>query len=255
MIWRLIATIFVAFTTTLTTWSFAQTSDINVFAASSLRESFTELAKVFERINRTRVNLSFAGSQILRTQIEAGASADVFASADEVQYLPLVQQAIFEPGILFVRNQLVLITSLQSNVHSIADLVRPGIRLVLGSASVPAGTYAREALANLSSQARYGPRFSERVLQNLVSEEPNVRSVLLKVSLGEADAGIVYVTDITPETRGRVREIAVFSLPTARYFIGSRRNASRAAHAFVDFVRSRAGQVILARWRFLPAKL
>lgn len=233
---------------------------LTVFAAASLTDAFTELGTALERANPgTRIVFNFAGSPTLRTQLEQGARADVFASADEP-----TMEAIYRQGLLagsprlFALNRLVVITPAQHPraLEGLQDLARPGLKLVLARSDVPAGNYARQALARMSQNPAFGGAFAERVLANVVSEEPNVRQIVTKVQLGEADAGMVYATDVSAGVREVVRSILIpeeFNV-IARYPIAVVKNAPNetGARAFVDYVLSPAGQAILAKHAFTP---
>jgi molybdate transport system substrate-binding protein len=234
-----------------------QQQTITVFAAASLTDAFTELGQAFEKRNGARVVFQFAGSQTLKTQLENGARADAFASADSTQFDPLVRAGWLEPGVVFARNRLVVITPKRGvgRVKTLLDLGASGVRLVIAQENVPVGRYTLQVLENLSKTAPYGMDFSARVLRNVVSEETNVRQVALKVHLGEADAGIVYATDVTPPLAPSVLQIAIPARANviAAYPIGLVRNASNpsGARALIAFVRSSEGQTVLRRWGFL----
>jgi molybdate transport system substrate-binding protein len=232
---------------------------LTIFTAASLTEAFKEMGANIEQANPgTRVIFNFAGSPTLRTQLAQGARADVFASADE----PNMQGAQKEGTVaseprLFVRNQLVAIVPAANpfQVMRLQDLAKPGVKLVLTNKEVPVGNYARQALAKMSQDAAFGPDFATRVLANLVSEETNVKQVVAKVQLGEAHAGIVYSSDVTPAVRGAVQ---VLSIPEpfnviAHYPIAVVRDAPNVAgaRAFIDYVLSPAGQAILTKHGFL----
>lgn len=234
----------------------AQAASLTVFAASSLQDALTEIGRNFDRQAGGRTTFNFAGSQVLRTQLEQGARADVLASANAAQYAPLVRAGQVEAGVTFARNRLSVIAPAGgTRVRSLADLARPGVRLALAAPGVPAGDAARAALERLGKSGRYGPDFAARVQANVVSLEPNVRQVALKVQLGQADAAFVYRSDVTPELRGAVRVLALpdaVNLPLA-YPIGVVRGSRNEAQAraFIAYVRSPAGQVILRKWGFL----
>jgi molybdate transport system substrate-binding protein len=232
---------------------------LTIFTAASLTEAFKEMGDNIEQANPgTKVTFNFAGSPTLRTQLAQGARADVFASADE----PNMQGAQKEGTIaseprLFVRNQLVAIvpTANPAQVMRLQDLAKPGVKLVLTNKEVPVGNYSRQALAKMSQDAAFGPEFAPRVLANLVSEETNVKQVVAKVQLGEADAGMVYSSDVTPAVRGAVQALAIpepFNV-IANYPIAVVRDAPNAAgaRAFIDYVLSPAGQAILTKHGFL----
>ena len=225
---------------------------LNVFAASSLTEAFQDMETSFESAYPgTDVVLVFAGSQILRLQIEQGAHADIFASANARHAESLERAGLVGSRTVFAGNELVVIVPPDNpaGIESFGDL--PGSeRLVIGTEHVPAGAYAREALHRATGD--YGARFETEVLGSVVSEESNVRLVRAKVELGVADAAIVYRTDATP---GRVRMIP---LPPganvrARYEIGTVTGGANpgGAERWLDFVASAEGQEILARRGFL----
>jgi molybdate transport system substrate-binding protein len=235
---------------------------LTVFTAASLTEAFKEMGANIEQANPgTRVIFNFAGSPTLRTQLVQGARADVFASADEPNMQGAQQEGTIasEPR-LFVRNQLVAIVPAAnpSQVMRLQDLAKPGVKLVLTNKEVPVGNYARQALAKMSQDAAFGPDFATRVLANLVSEETNVKQVVAKVQLGEAHAGIVYSSDVTPAVRGAMQ---VLSIPEpfnviAHYPIAVVREAPNVtgARAFIDYVLSPAGQAILTKHGFLAVE-
>ncbi len=231
----------------------SQNQSLTIFAASSLTESFTEIGREFSKESGVAVRFQFAGSQILRTQLENGAKADVFASADTNTKL----EKILEPPQIFARNRLIVITPKRglARVKTLADLAQPNVKLVIAQATVPVGIYTRQMLKNLQATKRFGANFESQVLKNVVSEESNVRQVALKVRLGEADAGVVYATDVTPELRANVIEIAIPERQNvvASYPIAVLREATNknAARDFTAYVLGLAGQGILHKWGFI----
>lgn len=233
----------------------AQAARLTVFAAASLTDAFTELGRAFDAQTGNATTFSFAGSQALRAQLEQGARADVYASANAAQFEPLVRAGLLAPGQAFVKNRLAIIAPRGNPaVATLNDLGRPGVKLVLADPSVPVGDLARRLLAAVGKSGAYGQDFAARALKNVVSEEPNVRQVALKVGLGQADAAVVYRSDITPSLQSRVRVIALPSRfnQSAVYPLGILRDAREpaAAQAFVKFVLSPAGQKILRQWGF-----
>lgn len=170
-------------------------TELMVFTAASLTDLVQEYAKNFEANNPgVTVKVNAAGTQQLRTQLEQGATADVFLSADVSHINALKEEKLVREPVVLAHNSIVLIVSEKSDFQptSLADLTKPH-RLVLANEQVPAGKYARKVLENLN--ALYGPDYKEKVFKNVVSEETDVRQVLTKVSLGEADCGMVYATD------------------------------------------------------------
>jgi len=228
---------------------------LRVLAAASLTDSFNEIAAAFDKAHPgSKVELSFAGSQVLRTQIEQGAPADVFASADLVHAEALKTSGFLKAYDVFARNALVVVAATgKGRVDRIEDLAGPGVKIVIAGPTVPAGRYAREVIANLARSGAYGKDLEARVKANIVSEETNVRVVLSKVALGEADAGLVYRTDATA-AGDKVRTLTIPDEHNvvAEYPIGVLVGSAdaRRAQAFMDFVTSAAGQAILHRHGF-----
>ncbi|HZJ10700.1 MAG TPA: molybdate ABC transporter substrate-binding protein [Trueperaceae bacterium] len=249
----LMATAGVLLTASLTSLATAQT--LTVFAASSLTESFEELAVLFEREHPgVDVNLNLAGSAILALQVIEGAPADVFASADlrQLQRVAAAGLVADEPTV-FARNRLVVVAAKGSGVETFADLADKGLVLVMAGPSVPAGHYAREAIT--SADAARGDDFATKVMANVVSEEQNVRLVAAKVALGEADAGIVYATDAAVFPQLRSVRIPSEHDPLASYAIAvvSGGRQVELARAFVAMVTSEAGAAVLAAHGFSTA--
>jgi molybdate transport system substrate-binding protein len=231
---------------------------ITVFAASSLTDAFTELGAAFEAANpESSVEFSFAGSPALVTQIQEGAPADVLATAAQSNMDDALSSGIVVyAGAVFARNRLALIVPSDNpaGIQSPYDLDNDGLRLVLAGEEVPAGRYAREALDEMESAPEGSPGFRDAVLANLVSEATNVREVITAVQLGEADAGIVYVTDVTAAedvTQVLIPDDVnvIASYPIA---VTSDAGSPEIARAFIDFVLSDAGQEILESYGFLP---
>ena len=225
-------------------------SEITVLAAASLTGAFTRIGAEFERANPdVTVRFSFGPSDGLATQILEGAPADVFAPASP-KYMDQVRSD--GPGVTdqvdFARNTLAVIVPSDNPAHiaSLDDLARSGVKLVLAAVGVPAGDYARGVLANAGIQ--------EGALANVVSNEEDVKGVVQKVLLGEADAGIVYRTDVTPDISARVREISIpdgMNIATYPIAVIDGSGHTLVAEAFVRFVTGR-GQATLRTFGFLP---
>jgi molybdate transport system substrate-binding protein len=211
---------------------------LTVYAAASLTD-------VFPRIDRA-ARYSFAGSDQLAYQIGEGARADVFAAASPKYPKQLYAAGLVEKPRAFATNELVLIVPRENNagIHSVFDLRRAGLRIVIAAKGVPAGDYTRKALAALGLGS---------VLKNVVSEEDDVKGVLAKVALGEADAGFVYRTDVVAAARDvlaiklphRARPSIVYTLAVVK---SSQHKA--AARAFVARVLGARGRVALRRAGF-----
>lgn len=233
-----------------------------VFAAASLADAFEAIAADFEADNPgVDVLFSFGGSSELAAQIAEGAPADVFASANTRQ-MTAAQAAgriDAEAPVTFARNKLTLIVPADNpaRIESLADLARPGLVLVIASEGVPVRDYTETMLARLAEDPDFGAAYVGAFRANIASEEPNVRQVAAKVALGEADAGIVYASDVTPDLRGSVLSFAIPDAVNtiAEYPIAALNDTPQPelAQAFVDAVVSAAGQAALETWGFLPA--
>lgn len=241
----------------------AQTNQtLTVFAAASLTNAFEQIAAAFEVEHPgVEVAFNFGGSSDLAAQIVEGAPADVFASANTKQ-MQAAQDAerISGEAQIFVQNRLVVIAPSDNpaEVTALRDLAKPGLKLVLAAPDVPVRDYTDAMLDKLAEDPAYGEDYRAAVLANLVSEEPNVRQVAAKIALGEADAGVVYISDVTRDIADQVLTIPVPDEVNmiAAYPIAITKDAAdpELAQAFVDFVLSDAGQVLLARWNFVPVR-
>jgi molybdate transport system substrate-binding protein len=245
-------------TTSSTTTPTPTPITLNVFAAASLTESFNEIAKAYQQQHpNVTIKPNYNGSQILEQQIANGGPADVFASADLANMQKASDAGLVDSSQVFVKNRLVVIvpTSNPGNITSLRDLAKKGVKIDLEATAVPAGKYSRQALANLSKSPDYGSGYANAVLANVVSEEQNVKAVVQKVQLGEADAGFVYRTDVTTAVAGKVK---VLDIPDpynviAQYPIAVVKSSAHAsdAQSFVDFVLSPSGQVLLKKYNFI----
>lgn len=214
---------------------------LTVFAAASLTD-------VLPKIDGSQ-RYSFGGSNTLAAQIEHGAPADVFASANTTLPNRLYAKSLCSKPVVFTRNTLVIVVprSNPARIRRIRDLTRRGVKVVLAGPGVPVGDYTLEVLKNA--------KLSPAVLANVVSRETDVREVLAKVALGEADAGFVYSTDAkTVSDRVAVVRVPAGAQPTVRYGMcvvsGSGDKAD--GQAFVARVLGKAGQAKLVAAGFLP---
>jgi len=211
---------------------------LTVFAAASLTEAF----QAFDSTE----TYSFAGSNTLAAQIKQGARADVFASASPQYTQDLFHAGLVERPVTFATNRLVLIVpkSNPAGLTSVYDLARKNVKLVVAAPAVPVGSYTRTVLRKLGLSS---------VLSKVVSQESDVKGVVGKVALGQADAGFVYVTDVKP-IAGDVAPIRIpaWAQPRVRYEIAVVSSSSQkaAARAWVARVRGKAGQAALARAGF-----
>lgn len=243
-------------------------TDLTVFAAASLTEAFGELADQFQEMHPgVRVQLNFAGSQQLAQQLGQGAPADVFASANDRQMEVAITAGRVVSGSaqVIAYNRLVVIVPSDNpaGLATLHDLAQPGLKLVVAAPAVPVGGYTLDFLEKASATVEYGATYSPTVLANVVSYEANVRGVLSKVMLGEADAGVVYTSDtggdMSGAAGGAANPVGRIEIPdelntVARYLIAPLADTAHpaVAQAFVDLVLSPEGQAALARHGFIP---
>jgi len=218
----------------------SRSSELTVFAASSLTNAFP-------KIDRS-ARFSFAGSNALAAQIKLGAPADVFASANMALPASLNRSRLCSKPVVFARNAIVLIVprSNPAKISTVHDLRKRGVKLVIAAPGVPVGAYTVHVLKALKLTS---------VLSHVVSRENDVREVLAKVALNEADAGFVYATDArTVPRKVRALKVPARAQPRIRYGICVVAASSQkpAAQAFVKRVLGRAGQRILVSYGFLP---
>ena len=229
-----------------------------MFAAASLTQSFEAVAAAFEEAHpQISVKLAFDGSQRLRVQLGHGAQADIFASADERQ-MSLAQESGLLAGeaVTFATNTLVVAVSSQAEtkVKSLTDLAQDDVRLVLAHPEVPAGRYAVDVIELMAKAPGFGPQYSAQILGNVVSHEPNVRGVLQKVALGEADSGFVYASDVVSAENISVLVVPEEANVAAIYPVAALRFAAekKSAETFIQFLTSPQGQRILHSHGFGP---
>jgi molybdate transport system substrate-binding protein len=233
-------------------------SAITVFAASSLTAAFKDIAAAYEATTPgAKVTLSFDSSATLETQIEQGAPADVFASADTTNPGKLVKANLAAGApINFAGNVLTIIVPVTGTpvVTKPEQIGQTGTKVVAAGDAVPITKYATQLVANLAKQPGYPANFVGQYNKNVVSKEDNVKGIVTKIELGEGDAGIVYVTDATASTK--VSQVTVppdANVPAtyAQVAVKASRNLV-GANSFMGFVTSPAGQAILAKYGFLP---
>ena len=230
------------------TGSAGGSTDLTVFAASSLTAAFTKIGTDFEAANPgTKVTFNFGSSTDLATQISSEGTADVFASASGTAMDTVAKDPGVEDRRDFVTNQLVIITPTDDpgGVSSLEDLAKPGLQVVLAAEGVPVGDYARQMLDEQG--------LTKDVMANVVSNEPDDASVVAKVHSGEADAGIVYTSDVaSSDVRGVT--IPDDQNVVATYPIAVVSGATQAdmAATFVGYVTGSQGQATLQQYGFGP---
>lgn len=239
----------------------AAKTDLTVYAAASLTSAFNEIEKSYEeKHGDVNVVYNFDGSQALRTQIEQGARADVFASASNSHMNALKNKGLMDNSTVktFTNNKLAVIVPKDNpaNINNLYDLMKPGVKIVTGTKDVPVGNYTLQILDKMSNNTAYGSDYKDKVMANVVSQETTVNHVVSKVALGEADAGFVYVSDVPADYRDRV---TVVSIPDefnviAVYPIGIPKDAEHPemAQSYIDYVMSEEGKEILRQSGFTP---
>ena len=229
-----------------------ESAPLQIFAAASLRDVFTDLKQQFESVYpESVIRLSFAGSHVLRLQIQNGAQADLFASAHQSHLDTLVQSGQVSAYAPFATNQIALITP-KGNPSSIQHYHElPKVkRLVLGSSDVPIGHYTEQLLSR--TRLRLGEPFHQTVMTKVVSRETNSRLVRAKVELGAADAAFVYHTDAISSAHVTTIPIAAEDNVEVRYYQGKLSTSTREATAkqWTSFIGSEAGRTILHKHGF-----
>jgi molybdate transport system substrate-binding protein len=232
---------------------------LKVFAASSLKTSFTAIQTQYQKAHsNVKIVYNFAGSQTLVQQITQGAPADVFAAADQAHMKTVVTAGLATSPQTFADNTLAIIIPASNPAHitSLNDLANKGVKIDVAASSVPVGSYTLQVLDKASKASGYGSAYESAVKANFVSQETEDTAIVQKVELDEVDAGIVYATDVTAAAASKVSFI---SIPTqfnviAQYPITVLKNATdtQDAQAFVQYILSSDGQAILAKYRFLP---
>src|SRR5260370_5975114 len=185
---------------------------LHVFAASSLTDSFNTMATKYHQLHpNVTIQPVYNGSQALEQQIANGAPADIFASADTTNIQKASQAGLVGTSQVFARNRLVVIIPVGNPGHisTLKDLARSRVKIDLAAPTVTVGKYALQWVANLANSPDYRSAYQDAVLKNVVSQEENVKAVVQKIQLGEADAGIVYVTDVTASASSQVSSLAI----------------------------------------------
>jgi molybdate transport system substrate-binding protein len=242
-----------------TTAAAPATGEVVVFAASSLTDAFNDMATAFQQANpNAKVTFNFGASSQLATQLGQGARADAFASADQTQMDNAKKaDAIAGPDTIFARNRLIIITPKDNpkKIAAVKDLGNDGVKFVTAQTNVPIGQYTTQMLDKASADASIGSDLKGKVEGNTVSKEDNVRQVVSKVQLGEADVAVVYSTDATPQARDQLQIIQVpdpYQVLAAYPIAVAKGGNSTGGEAWVTYVRGPQGQATLARWGFLP---
>ncbi len=231
---------------------------LTIYGAASLKAALDMAKTAYEAANPgTTLTISTDSSSALETQIEQGAPADVFLSADQTNPQKLVDKGLAGGDLVpFAANKLTIVvpTANPANITTPADLAKPGVKVIAAGDTVPITKYATQLVANLATQAGYPADFVARYTGNIASKEDNVKALISKIELGEGDAGIVYVTDAKASDKVKTIDVPdAANVPAA--YDGVVVKASRnpvAAKAFLDWFAGPDGQAILASLGFLP---
>ena len=234
--------------------------ELTVFTAASLTGAFGEIGQMYKNETGISVAFNFDGSQALRTQLENGAYADVFASANVKQMNAVKNEGLMNNSsvVIFTKNKLSLIVPKDNpaKIINLSDLAKPGLKIVMGTKDVPVGDYTLQILSKLGNDSAYGPDYKAKVLSNVISQETNVNYVVTKVALGEADAGFAYVSDITENLTSKVDKIAIpdeYNV-IAEYPMGILRESKYPVQSqkFISRVLSDEGKAVLEKYGFAP---
>jgi molybdate transport system substrate-binding protein len=234
--------------------------ELTVFTAASLTGAFGEIGQMYKNETGISVAFNFDGSQALRTQLENGAYADVFVSANLKQMKVVENDRLMNNSsvVIFTKNKLSLIVPKDNpaKIVNLSDLARPGVKIVMGTKDVPVGDYALQIISKMGNDSAYGHDYKEKVLANVISQETNVNYVVTKVALGEADVGFAYVSDITEDLTSKVDKIDIpdeYNV-VAQYPMGVLLESKYPVESreFMSLVISDKGKAVLEKYGFAP---
>jgi molybdate transport system substrate-binding protein len=241
-----------------TTTTSAAPAALTIYGAASLKGALDKAKVAYETANPgTTLTISTDSSATLETQIEQGAPADVFLSADTTNSKRLVDKGLAAgTAVTFAGNKLTIIvpTANPAGITSPKDLAKTGVKVIAAGDAVPITKYASQLVANLARESGYPPDFAGKYTANIASKEDNVKAIVAKIELGEGDVGIVYVTDAKASTKVTTVDVPDTANVPAAYagvvVIASRNPA--AAQAFLTWFAGPDGQAILGTFGFLP---
>jgi len=235
----------------------AASGTLTAFVAANATDVFNTAIDRFEHQQPgVSVKPSYAGTQILLTQLEQGAQVDLFLSADEAHAQQAVTDGLIPRYDPVSSNSEVIVVprSNPAGVSSLQDLATKPVKLIIGVPTVPIGIYTRQIFTNAAAQ--YGPEFAQQALAHVVSTETDVKQVLHKVALNEADAGIVYRTDVTPDVAGQVTTIEIpdaDEVISVNYIaVPTRAPHQELAQQLRDYLLSPAGQSVFTSMGYRP---
>ncbi len=235
----------------------ASSAELSVFAASSLSESLREVLHRYQTEQPDQqVHLHFAGSQTLATQIEQGAPADLFISANQLVMQRLEQQGLVAPPVPLLGNRLIIAvrSDLPAPLQQLSDLARPGLLLAIGNPQVPVGFYTRQFFSRLANDPHFGTELIQQIEANVISQESRVKAIIAKLLLGEVDAGIVYQSDLNSASGTQLKAMALPEQhnPQASYPLAKVRGAAAEADQLLAFLRSEQALQVFLRHGFSP---
>jgi molybdate transport system substrate-binding protein len=237
----------------------APSEALSVYAAASLKNAIVAVGRAYESaVAGATLTIATDSSSTLRTQIEQGAPADVFLSADQTNPQALVEAGLVDGDpVEFAGNVLTIIVPADNpaGLGSPVDLARPGTKVIAAGDEVPITKYAQQAVAKLALEPVYPADFADLYAANIVSKEENVNAIVAKIELGEGDAAIVYVTDAMAASDIDVIEIPASANVAATYAGVVLEHSPRreAAHAFLSWLAGPDGAAVLASFGFLPS--
>jgi molybdate transport system substrate-binding protein len=231
---------------------------LTIYGAASLKAVLAKVKTAYEAAHAgTTLTISTDSSSALEAQIDQGAPADVFLSADTTNPQKLVDRGLTDgPALSFATNSLTVIVPAANPaaIRTPADLARTGVKVIAAGDTVPITKYATQLVANLARLAAYPANFAAAYAANIASKEDNVKAVVAKIELGEGDAGIVYVTDAKASTRVATVDVPAAANVPATYsgVVVKRSMNAAAATGFLTWFAGPDGQAILTSFGFLP---
>jgi molybdate transport system substrate-binding protein len=235
-----------------------ESAPLTVLGAASLKGALDRVETAWEAAHPgSPLTISTNSSAALEAQIEQGAPADVFLSADTTNPGKLVDKSLADgAAVNFAGNVLAIVvpTANPGEIRSPYDLAKKGVKVIAAGDDVPITKYAHQAVTNLAAQPGAPPGFAAAYATNVVSKEDNVKAVIAKIELGEGDAGIVYVTDAKASTKISIVPIPDVANVAATYAGVVVKTSAHpwTAHAFLDWLAGPEGQAILSTFGFLP---
>lgn len=254
----LILCLVLAMTTVMLCASAEEPKELTVFCGAGLAGAFNEIGQMYKNESNVSVVFDFDGTQLLRTQIENGAYADILVAPNEKNLNALKNEGLLNNSsiLLFARSWQALIVpkSNPAQIQNLSDLAKTGIKIVGGVKDLPITNITMQVLDKLSADPAYGSQYKEKVLSNIVSQETNVNQIVSKIALGEADAAFVHKSEVNS---GYVDKVTIINIPE-KYNVKSdysivmlnQTKVSGTAKRFIDLVKSTEGKAVLVRYGY-----